>query len=307
MKQKSFRSILPLFEEGARGSLLLIALLSALSLNAQMLKVYKGGAMVYCQENADSVVFCSLPEDVVPGAFSVSATKQVRFSKGNLQYTQSTQTWSFADNQYDMIGEANISNGVLADKIDLFGWSGSTGTAQWGVSTSTDYSDYSGDFVDWGKNIGDGNTWYTLTYAEWSYLLNERTSADQLKGVARILLGGNQYANGLVLLPDSWTCPAGIVFKSGFANEKSAQAYADYQTFTLADWQKLESAGAVFFPASGIRLGPTVYNVQYYCYCWSATPDGPAYAKVFLFRSEGAYLSNNDRSIVQAVRLVRDL
>lgn len=93
MKQKSFRSILPLFEEGAKGSLLLIALLSALSLNAQMLKVYKGGAMVYCMENADSVVFCSLPEDVVPGAFSVSATKQVRFSKGNLQYTQSTQTW----------------------------------------------------------------------------------------------------------------------------------------------------------------------------------------------------------------------
>ena len=125
--------------------------------------------------------------------------------------------------------------------------------------------------------------------------------------MARILLGGNQYANGLVLLPDSWTCPAGIVFKSGFANEKSAQAYADYQTFTLADWQKLESAGAVFFPASGIRLGTTVYNVQYYCYCWSATLDGPAYAKVFLFRSEGAYLSNNDRSIVQAVRLVRDL
>ena len=306
MKQKSFRSILPFFEEGARGSLLLIALLSALSLNAQMLKVYKGGAMVYCMENADSVVFCSLPKD----AFSVSATKQVRFSPGNLQYTRSTQTWSFADNQYDMIGTANISNGTLADKIDLFGWSGSTATAKWGISTSQDAEDYSGDFVDWGTNtIGTDapDIWRTLTNDEWSYLLSGRTNANNLIGVARILLGGNQYANGLVLLPDSWTCPAGIVFKSGFANEKSVQAYADYQTFTLADWQKLESAGAVFFPASGIRLGTIVYNVQYYCYCWSATPDGPAYAKVFLFRSEGAYISTNDRSIVQAVRLVRDL
>ena len=306
MKQKSFRSILPLFEEGARGSLLLVALLSALSLNAQMLKVYKGGAMVYCMENADSVVFCSLPKD----AFSVSATKQVRFSPGNLQYTRSTQTWSFADNQYDMIGTVNISNGTLADKIDLFGWSGSTATAKWGISTSQDAEDYSGDFVDWGTNtIGTDapDIWRTLTNDEWSYLLSGRTNANNLIGVARILLGGNQYANGLVLLPDSWTCPAGIVFKSGFANEKSVQAYADYQTFTLADWQKLESAGAVFFPASGIRLGTIVYNVQYYCYCWSATPDGPAYAKVFLFRSEGAYISTNDRSIVQAVRLVRDL
>ena len=44
------------------------------------------------------------------GVFSVSADKQVTFSKGNLQYTQSTDTWSFAENQYDIIGEENIQN-----------------------------------------------------------------------------------------------------------------------------------------------------------------------------------------------------
>ncbi len=301
-------SAFPLFEEGARGSLRrgslwAVALLSALSLYAQVVEVYKAGNILYSCHDADSIVFRALPKD----AFSVSATKQVRFSKGNLQYTQSTQTWSFADNQYDIIGEANISNGVLADKIDLFGWSGSTATAQWGVGTSENYSDYSGDFLDWGKNIGDGNTWYTLTSAEWGYLIDERTNADQLKGVARIQLDGNQYANGLILLPDTWTCPEGVTFKSGFASEYSIQAYADYQTFTLADWQKLESAGAVFFPASGVRIGTIVYSVMRYSYCWSATPDGSVYANVFLFRSDGAYLSHNDRSTMQAVRLVRDL
>ena len=40
-------------------------------------------------------------------AFSVSATKKVRFSPGNLQYQASTKTWRFAEHQYDYIGDAN--------------------------------------------------------------------------------------------------------------------------------------------------------------------------------------------------------
>ena len=311
MKQKSFRSILPFFEEGARGSLLLIALLSALSLNAQMLKVYKGGAMVYCMENADSVVFCSLPKD----AFSVSATKQVRFSPGNLQYTRSTQTWSFADNQYDMIGEANISNGTLADKIDLFGWSGSTATAKWGISTSQDAEDYSGDFVDWGTNtIGTDapDIWRTLTNDEWSYLLSGRTNANNLIGVARINLNadGSRYANGIVFLPDYWICPAGVTFKSGFADTYTVQAYADHQTFTLADWQLLEAAGAVFLPASGHRLGADMYWVQNVGYYWSATPlagiSGFALYLGFTPNEMGAAFDDT-RSHGYAVRLVQNM
>ncbi len=313
------KSVFPLFEEGVRGSLrrgslLLVALLSALSLNAQMLKVYKGGAMVYCLENADSVVFCSLPHHALSGVFSVSETKQIHFSCGNLQYTQSTQTWSFAEHQYDMIGEANISNGVLADKIDLFGWSGSTATAQWGISTSTDKSDYSGDFVDWGTNtIGKdaSDTWRTLTNDEWSYLLSNRTNANNLIGVARINLNadGTEYANGLILLPDNWTCPAGVTFKSGLASENSVQAYADYQTFTLSDWQQLEAAGAVFLPASGNRYGDgaDAYDGLYSGY-WLATPYGSYYAGTFIFSSNEAKTYGYwNRGSGHAVRLVTDL
>ena len=186
---------------------------------------------VYIQYCPDTV-----SDKPLSGAFSVSATKQVRFSRGNLQYTQSTQIWSFAENQYDMIGTANVIVGSdLADKIDLFGWSGSTGTAKWGISTSTDYNDYSGDFVDWGTNtIGTDapDTWRTLTYDEWYYLRYTRTNADNLVGVARINLNadGSEYANGLILLPDNWTCPAGVTFKSSFTSEYSIQAYADYRT-----------------------------------------------------------------------------
>ena len=209
---------------------------------------------------------------------------------------------------FTMSGYSNHGN-AIADKTDLFGWSGSTARAKWGVSTSQDNADYSGDFVDWGTNIGDGKTWYTLTYAEWSYLLSERTNAANLKGIACIHLNadGTEYANGLVLLPDNWTCPAGITFKSGFANENMMQAYDDYQTFTLADWQQLEAAGAVFLPASGYRGGSYVSRVQNYGYYWSATTDDSRYAYYQNFYSSEASTDYGNRYNGLSVRLVRDL
>ena len=134
------------------------------------------------------------------GTFSVSATKQVTFSPGNLQYTQSTDTWSFAENQYDYIGTDNVIGGTvssnsfgdsilgtaLADKVDLFGLS--TSTTNFGVSISIDSeNDYSGSFIDWGTNkIGNDapNTWRTLTYEEWNYLCWVRPNYSELCGVA---------------------------------------------------------------------------------------------------------------------------
>ncbi len=272
------------------------------------------------KEVHDTVYIYKCPDDdhgssdVLAGAFSVAEGKQIAFSRGNLQYTQSTATWAFAEHQYDMIGTANVSGEALADKIDLFGWSADNETAKWGISTSEDNSDYSGDFVDWGTNaIGTSapNTYRTLTYDEWKYLLNSRTNADNLIGVARINLNsdGSQYANGLILLPDSWTCPAGITFKSGFASAGSVQAYADYQIFTLAEWQKLEAAGAVFLPASGSRYGSSMRSVQNYGFYWSASANDSSYAYNLYFRSSDAraYDSSSYRSYGPAVRLVQDL
>ena len=247
------------------------------------------------------------------GVFSVSADKQVSFAKGNLQYQASTKTWRFAENQYDYIGDGNSNiSDTYSGWIDLFGWSGSTGTAKWGIGTSQSYSDYSGDFVDWGTNtIGTDapDTWRTLTYDEWYYLWSTRTNANNLVGVACINLNadGSKYANGLVLLPDNWTCPAGVTFKSGFASEYSIQAYADYQTFTLADWQKLEAAGAVFLPASGDRYGSVVDYVQNSGGYWSATSDDSVFARYLDFGSRGTSWGGSGRCNGQAVRLVQDL
>ncbi len=225
-------------------------------------------------------------------AFTVDANgKQVAFSQGNLQcsgVTSGNYVWSFAENQYDILGTANVSGGTasydndegysksgsaLADKIDLFGWSGDEGSAKWGVSDSETKADYYGEFADLGQNIGNGTTYYTLTYEEWDYLFNTRTNASEKIGVAQIQISDTQYANGIILLPDSWKRPTGVTFKSGFAEdgESLMQMYAAHQTFTLAEWQQLEAAGAVFLPAAGFRFMSGVHYVQEDGYYWSAT------------------------------------
>ena len=258
------------------------------------------------------------PSSAGIGVFSVGEGKTVTFSKGNLQYTQSTNTWSFASAQWEMIGTDNVTGGsvssdptdgdskkgtALADKVDLFGWS--TSSSNFGVSTSTDYDDYSGSFVDWGTNkIGNDapNTWRTLTKDEWNYLLNTRTNASSLKGVAQV-----NGVNGLILLPDNWTCPSGVTFKSGFHNYYGVDAYAAYQTFTAEQWSKLESAGAVFLPAAGFRSGTDVYNVLRRGYCWSASENDGYDAYCLYFSSDDARVISGSHGLGLSVRLVKDL
>ncbi len=246
-----------------------------------------------------------------PAAFTVSADgKQVYFSQGNLQCSSVTTgeyVWSFAENQYDMLGADNVSGSALADKIDLFGWSANNETAKWGISTLTNTAKYAGDFVDWGQNIDDGNTYRTLTKDEWDYLLNTRTNASEKQGVARINLNedGTQYANGLILLPDSWVCPEDITFKSGFAT--ASELYDYYQTFTIDQWQKLEAAGAVFLPASGDRGYYTMYGVQSRGSYWCSTAYDSDHAHSLGFNKNVASMSYTLLYRGLSVRLVQNV
>ncbi len=263
-----------------------------------------GGAMVMPTQEVKRV-----------GAFSVSATKKVIFSPGNLQYTQSTDTWSFAENQYDYIGATNVvtkpigggwNTVVLGDKIDMFGWSGSTGSAPFGVSDLQISSGYTGDFVDWGTNtIGDyaPNTWRTLTAYEWEYLTHTssyasgRANAENLMGVAQV-----NGVNGMILLPDNWSCPTGVTFISGFASTY------DHQTITVEDWLKLEDAGAVFLPAAGVRKGHNIYNSQITCLYWSSTPSRNNSAGRFsCYYGDAVGIAYEGVFNAFSVRLVQDL
>ena len=283
-----------------------IAMMMTISASAQFYIYCSDGNVI--KVDSISMVAPEEPEQPDPsagiGTFSVSADKQVTFSKGNLQYHPANDEWRFAENQTDYIGDANSNcSSTYNGWLDLFGWS--TSATNFGVSTSDDYDDYSGSFVDWGTNkIGNDapNTWRTLSYDEWNYLLNTRTNASSLKGVAQV-----NGVNGLIFLPDNWTCPAGVTFKSGFHSESSVEAYGQYQTFSADQWSKLESAGAVFLPAAGDRDGSDVNDVQLGGSYWSATESLSYYAIYLNFGSGGAGMGGYDRNYGRSVRLVKDL
>ncbi len=196
--------------------------------------------------------------------FSVSATKQVYFSSGNLQYHCKNKEWCFAPLQYNYRGHANENiSETYNNYIDLFGW----GTGSNPTLASPDLDDYV-QSVDWGTNINDGNTWRTLSYYEWNYILFDRENASDKLGVAGIADGGVQ---GLVLLPDEWTLPEGLTFNSGFTRNTNFP-YKFVNDYSYTDWQKMEQYGAVFLPAAGYRgYGATAWNYSSEGNYWSST------------------------------------
>lgn len=250
----------------------------------------------------------------IPKPFTVAEGKQITFSGGNLQYTQSTDTWAFATQQTDYIGDANITTGtdgnkVLADKIDLFGW----GTGSTPADTSRN-SDHYQTFVDWGTNIINGdaaNTWRTLSSAEWAYLFFTRTHASTLFG-----LGTVNDVYGVILLPDDWVLPAGAHFTP--STQKGLTGMDDYyysinadshwedNMYTLSEWRDMEEAGAVFLPAAGAR-SQKVSAVQQNGYYWSSTPNNPSSAYVLYFYDQYLYPADYfNRNVGLSVRLVKN-
>ena len=221
--------------------------------------------------------------------FSVAAGKQVYFSQGNLQYQASTDTWRFAEHQYDVVPEEDLAfTKVTSDYdewIDVFGW-GSSGYGR-AKPYTRDYSetDASGKTIqeslhvygaigvnidyDWGvyNPIANGGNkkglWYTLTFNEWNYLFNTRTNASSLHVPARIIIEEDDNSRktiaGIVLLPDDWT-PASVPDGVSFTTTASSSAY-DTNILTCDQWEKLETTGAVFLPSLGYQgSGGSFYN-----------------------------------------------
>ena len=239
------------------------------------------------------------------GVFSVAADKQVSFSQGNLQYIQSRDEWRFAENQWDYIGEDNIKDGQLANRIDLFGWSANNTTAPFGISTSTNDADYKGAFVDWGTNIIQSDasgTWRTLSSEEWEYLRNGRLNAQQLLGIACV-----NGINGLILLPDNCVLPDDFHFKCGTHTLYGEEYFKEVNDYTLDEWLVLQQLEAVFLPASGTCIGINYQNSRIGGSYYSSSPSSEYYACIFNLRSNiTRTMSGQSRHIARAVRLVHD-
>lgn len=220
--------------------------------------------------------------------FSVSATKKVRFSKGNLQY-KNGEGWRFAEHQYDYVGAWNTSNWV-----DLFGW-GTWGNGKDPLYTSTGEGNYQWT-TDFQGTLDGHNDWYTLSTTEWQHLFNSRDNASSLYGSATV-----NSVHGIVVLPDNWTLPSGSSFNPGMNGWNN-------NTYVASAWASMEAAGAVFLPAAGYRYSWSVYYVGGDGYYVSSTPYDYFNAYFMHFIGDNVNPAKDGKRFHgRSVRLVRDV
>lgn len=262
--------------------------------------------------------------------FSVSASKQVYFSPGNLQYNSDTQKWQFAAHQYDYIGNTTGNTSVTADGknnntgiADLFGWVGASST--WDTelkmhgltsSSTTNAVDGYGNSKtenlksDWGTLIGPG--WRTLTKDEWFYLFHERTGnkASTVNGSANIRFAKATVnsVSGVILFPDGETFASSEFTTVGSLNTVAA-AYTT-TTCTLDKWQALEEKGCVFLPAAGYRAGTSVHDYGTYGRYWASSPyttDAERAYALYFAPNNLSTTTDLGRGSGRSVRLVKDV
>ena len=272
---------------------------------------------------ADRTLVANYNQGILSGLFSVSDNSQVSFSQGNLQYQASTNTWQFAEHQYDYVGESNSNiSQTYSGWIDLFGW-GTSGYNHGAIayqpwSTSYDNSDYyaygsyaynlfdqSGQ-ADWGFNaISNGGNqenrgWRTLTKEEWLYVFNNRSTTSGIRYTKAIV----NNVNGVILLPDNWIADY-------YTLNNINQSGADFggNIITSVQWDMLEQHGAVFLPAAGYRYGTSVGNVGSHGSYWSASYSISYFPWYFYFYDSYLYTNSYSNYDVRhqglSVRLVR--
>ena len=252
------------------------------------------------------------PDGAVEGGlFSVSATKQVFFAKGNLQYkaVPAPGIWQFAEHQYDITGSNNENIGSnYNDWIDLFGWATSGLEIPAGyndsymqrnmpyavsmavVNKNNNYYGYgpSGNnanpydltganaFLDWGTAVSGDITWRTLLATEFHYLLEERS------------VDGNSSHHGVHYSYDIVVVNgvSGIlIYPDGYTSQLSASDLAS----GIADVPH----GCAFLPAAGYRddVGNTTYHSSY-LYYWTSS------ARIFSDESWNARGGHRNAAVV---------
>ena len=234
-----------------------------------------------------------VPTGAINGLFTINQNGyQVYFSQGNLQYRATTNTWRFAENQWDYVGGYELGtvyeNGVKCDNslisssydgwIDLFGW----GTSGWD-NGNVYYQPYDYEYLsdwnayDYGYGYGptDGTNYtYSLTGiyadADWG-VYNSIINGDNTPNKWHVL---KRYEMDYLI--NRRTTPSGIRYAKAIVNgvggiillpdDWTPTVYAlNYPNrpeapyaineITAELWTVLEINGAVFLPSSGYRLG----------------------------------------------------
>ena len=278
----------------------------------------------------------TIPAGAVDGLFTINEHGgHVYFSQGNLQYQASTNTFRFAENQWDMVGgsymlsntqEGNVAgsdnclvSNIYSGWVDLFGY----GTSGWqsgyvrfepyAISNSPDgflNKDLNGEYAkaDWGvfNPISNGGNqagqWRVPTKDEWEYIINGRNGTRY----ARAQVNG---VNGIILVPDDWDAS---IYE--FKSPNSGGSNWDVNTIYQSIWENtLEPAGCVFLPNAGWRsinsIGIHVTELGSYGNYWTATAWQPATTNCAYKLSvgwQGPGVGNGFVNSGYAVRMVQD-
>lgn len=224
------------------------------------------------------------------GVFSIAHTgsplDRVFLSQGNLQVRPIEKVsdehptagiiYRFADEQANAIRRYNAPLGVIYNQwYDLF--------------------DY--ELAPWNDipvfNAGDSiDQWKALSKEQWTYLFSRHDASDSLLYAfcrayvyAKISEGVMEYKyiNGVILLPDYYTDPAGITIIRG------THPFAT-NMIDGTQWEELQNLGVMFLPCTGLMTGTTpggytITNDDTEGYYWTATSvaddDTKAYAVTF--------------------------
>ena len=333
MKASYERQMLGLRAEMAVGKTYKGAFMSAFSVSADRKVVFSQGNLQY-QPSTGTWRFAEHQYDVVGGL-----EKNVPGNVGGNVYENGVK----CDNN-------NVNNESYTGWIDLFcygtsGWNGSGALAYKPTDytgTNTDYTSENlyGDYenADWGMNnaiVNGGNKkglWRTLTLDEWKYVMVGRENASNLFAYARISIDatvdGVTEIAGFILLPDDWILPDGCSFtatpmtltdSNNGVDEYAATQGFDANTYTVSQWQKMQAAGAVFFPGAGIanikngalQLKNVIHDNEYIGY-WSSSTGTPSVKTVnsgwlCVDKTKKVVLGYNTKAWGLNVRLVRDI
>ena len=250
--------------------------------NAKAIIMAYGGTVDFTVPAITSNKYYSVGVDVPTISeyyFTVNSDgKKVLFAPGNLQYQASTQTWRFAEHQYDRIGNDNSNiSPSYSGWIDLFGWGTWTGDDpnptltdeynSWEESGWDDWEDWKGNRgtlksnYDWGAGdfkkeaaLADPSQqnydWYTLNGDEWLYVFWKGEVSYYRRGKVNGI-------DGVFVRPDNSIWPSVFNTTNG---EVTAEQFA----------QAEEDAGIIFLPAARYRNGTNVADVNN-GYYWSSS------------------------------------
>lgn len=284
-----------------------------------------------------------VPEGAINGLFTINENgDKVYFSQGNLQYRASTNTWRFAEHQWDFVGDDTYGtvyeNGVKCNNelisstyngwIDLFGW----GTSGWNNGNKYyqpyDWQRSEDESQGYGYGPTDGSNYHidlTGNYAKADWGNNAVINGGNTGGLWRsltsdewdyLILTRNTNSNihyvqaivnnhkGIVLLPDDWD-----MSNYSFNNPDQPSAGFSSNVIGLEQWRTIEQGGAVFLPLSGSRGDTWVGFIDEFAYYWlsSSNPQNSnGYADIIAFMDYGVGTGASGKCSGHSVRLVQD-